>query len=263
MGRYDFTKKIVFVGGAPRSGTTVTHALLCTSSHTNAYHPEISFMRPLFNSYAVGMASWNAHTNAFFRERAHFRLHLRKGIDISLNHLDIVLGHPETLCVKDPLLTPSFHWVNEMMDGQAKFVTVVRNPFDVVRSRQEVIERSGRTFTPAIAAETCREYHRSYVHLDNEALQDRLFHFRYEDLNDPSVIQGLGAFTGYTDISTERVWNSGAGPKEEKAQTDPWFSPKYHSPINTERRLSPLADEYAEVVNRICGKLIERFEYKA
>jgi len=49
---------MIFVGGAPRSGTTVTHALLCTSDRTNAFHPEISFVRPLFNAYSVGMQNW-------------------------------------------------------------------------------------------------------------------------------------------------------------------------------------------------------------
>lgn len=51
------SQSIVFVGGAPRSGTTVTHALLCTSRRTNTYCPEISYVTPILTAYGQGMAS--------------------------------------------------------------------------------------------------------------------------------------------------------------------------------------------------------------
>ena len=68
-------RPVIFVGGAPRSGTTVTHALLCTSDKANSYCPEISFVRPIVNGYAVGMQNWAIHTTAFFKNRDEFRVH--------------------------------------------------------------------------------------------------------------------------------------------------------------------------------------------
>lgn len=47
--------KVIFVGGAPRSGTTVTHALICTAPEVSHYHPEVSFIRPVFDTYSVGL----------------------------------------------------------------------------------------------------------------------------------------------------------------------------------------------------------------
>jgi len=81
---------MIFVGGAPRSGTTVTHALLCTSDRTSPYHPEISFVRPLFNVHAVGMQNWAAHTSAFFKEPAHFKAQMCASVLHSLQGTSII-----------------------------------------------------------------------------------------------------------------------------------------------------------------------------
>jgi len=255
----DTMQPMIFVGGAPRSGTTVTHALLCTSDRTSPYHPEISFVRPLFSAYSEGMQNWN-HTNSFFKEPSHFDVHMRFIVLHSLNHIAKVQGNPEILCVKDPLLTPLFPWVHQLLGDQSRFVTVVRNPYDVVRSRQEVVEKTGRAFTIQDAASVANEYMRSYAHLDDKALQAVLFVLKYEDLIEPAVIAGLREFTGCDDISPDKVWAEQPQTNEAAAK-DPWFSPKYRRPINTENRLDPLGNEFRAVVDRICGPMMARFGY--
>lgn len=251
---------IFFVGGAPRSGTTVTHALLCTSDRTSPYHPEISFVRPLFNAYAVGMQNWESHTYAFFKKPAHFKAHMCSSVMHSLNHVAKTQGDPEILCVKDPLLTPLFYWVHQLLGDRARFVTVVRNPYDVVRSRQEVAQKRGAIFSAADATAVAEEYQRSYAHLDAASLQGSLFVFRYEDMTDQSVITGLQKFTSCEDISPDKVWAE-KHAIDTSASKDPWFSPKYHRPINTESRLDPLAQDFRAVVDRICAPMMDRFGY--
>ena len=253
---------IYFVGGAPRSGTTVTHALLCTSARTNPYTPEISFIRPLFTAYAAGINNWGGHTNAFFEKQAHFDLHMRKIVEGSLAHVSRVLKDPEILAVKDPLLTPFFPWVRRLLGERARFVTVVRHPYSVVRSRQEVIERSDQPFNEAQAARTAREYVRTYAHLDLPGLAPALHHLRYEDLDNPETVEGLRAFTGLDDLSPDNIWGKKRAPRADAASTDPWFSPKYHGAIDTKSRLDPLAPAYCRVVDRICAPLMERFGYE-
>lgn len=251
---------MIFVGGAPRSGTTVTHALLCTSQKTSPYHAEISFVRPLFNAYCVGMQNWEAHTRAFFKNPAEFKVHMRKCLNHSLNHLVKIQGNPEILCVKDPLLTPLFYWVQDLFPERVKLVTVVRNPYNVVRSRQEVIEKTGLAFTVGDAAATAHEYMKSYLHIDAPSLQSSLFVLRYEDLMETSVLEQLRSFTGCDDIDPAKVWAE-TRQANAAAAANPWMSPKYYSAINTESRLSPLAAEYMAVVDRICAPMMNRFNY--
>lgn len=248
----------IFVGGAPRSGTTVTHALLCTSDRANAYCPEISFVRPIVNGYAVGMQNWKNHTNAFFKNPNEFRLHMRGQVQRSLNVVAEAMGSPEVLVVKDPLMTPLFYWLNRLFGPQMKFVTVVRNPADVVRSRQEVIEKMGRPFTAQAAREAATEYMQSYAHLDVPELQDAVFALRYDDLTNEAVIAELRAFTDLPDVSADKVWTEERAVNESAA-SNPWFSPKYHRPIDTENRLDPLAPEFRAVVAEVCGPLMQRF----
>lgn len=51
------------------------------------------------------------------------------------------------LCVKDPALTPHFPNVVRIPGARVRFVTVIRHPYDVVRSRQDVADREGKGST--------------------------------------------------------------------------------------------------------------------
>lgn len=251
-------RPVIFVGGAPRSGTTVTHALLCTSDKANSYCPEISFVRPIVNGYAVGMQNWAIHTTAFFKNRDEFRVHMRGQVLRSLNVVAAALGNPDVLVVKDPLMTPLFYWLNRMIIPQMKFVIVVRNPNDVVRSRQEVVEKMGSPFTVADTRAAATEYMQSYAVLDVKEMSPSVFALRYDDLTDDTVIDKLREFTGLPDISADKVWTEERTVNQNEA-ANPWFSPKYHRPINTENRLDPLAPEFRKVVAEVCGPLMARF----
>ena len=44
----------VFVSGSPRSGTTLCHALICTSNEVNDYVPESSYLTGLLNNFIHG-----------------------------------------------------------------------------------------------------------------------------------------------------------------------------------------------------------------
>lgn len=250
-------KKTIFVGGAPRSGTTVTHALLCTAQAVNAYHPEISFVRPVFESYAVGMRNWESHTKHFFQVPEHLLHHVRKLTQESMRHVWRVLKKPTVLCVKDPLLTPLFPIVRQVSDGPTQFITVLRHPHDVIRSRQEVFTRAGHEMTPVDVEKVVEQYLASYAHLNNPAMAKCLFHFRYEDLGNEELTDQLRAFTGLGGINPEKIW-SDRNPNEGLiAQADPFYSPKYLRPLDTTRRFEPLDTKFQEVVNHHCQAIME------
>lgn len=251
-------ERIVFVGGAPRSGTTITHALLCTSLSVSDYQPEISFFRGFTEAYRNGRGAWQQHTSHFFDNPEEFRAHMRRTSDLSLRHIWRRLGAPRILAVKDPLLTPYFPELHSLYPDVGYFVTVVRHPFDVVRSRQEVQGKSApeRPFSLQDAAAVSREYVTLYRTVLGTNYGGRHFAFRYEDLASESIQQGLAKFIGVDDFYARPMWG-----KPPDIGDDPWGSPKYHKPINLEPRLSPLAPELKEVVRSICHPLMERFGY--
>ena len=254
-------QKVIFVGGAPRSGTSVTHALLCTAGAVNRYHPEISFVRPVLESYVTGMEKWQGHTCAFFKEPEHLKLHVRKLLQQQMTHIAKVLGNPAVLCVKDPLLTPLFPAMQAVLGWPAQFVTVLRHPHNVVRSLQEVVEREGQEFTPHLIDYAARDYLKSYAHLDDPDLEGVLLTLRYEDLDRPETVTSLRSFTGLHDIDPAAIWGNDAHTPAPGDLSDPWYSPKYHSPINTKSRLSPLHPHICQTVNDICEPLMTRFGY--
>lgn len=254
----DGPEKLVFVGGAPRSGTTVAHALLCTSMQVSRYHPEISFFRGVPMSFRNGRASWSQHTHAFFDDAEAFRKLMREMADVATGHLWRRLGSAPILCMKDPLLTPLFRDVQALYPTESWFVVTCRHPCDVVRSRQEVHEKSGtgRPFGLADATAVAREYLAYYQGLLATSFGGRLFLFRYEDLNTDRIRSGLAQFIGVDDLMARPMWGD-----EKVPDDDPWSSPKYNRPIDLEARLSPLAEEFAGPVRQICAPIMQRLDY--
>ncbi len=254
-------RKVIFVGGAPRSGTSVTHALICTAPACNAYHSEISFVRPIFESYAVGMDQWQPHTSHFFKIPEHLKLHVRKLAQQSMFYIWRVLQQPVVLCVKDPLLTRNFAAVKAVMEWPCQFVTVLRHPHDVIRSQQEVYARSGVEMDTVEVYRLSEEYMQSYAHLDDPEMEGSVFHFRYEDLGNEWLTDQIRSFTGLGGIDPLQLWEKGAHQPSEAERGDPFYSPKYHGPIDTSRRLEPLALPFQQIVNSICAPLMERCGY--
>lgn len=251
-------EKIVFVGGAPRSGTTVAHALICSADGVGPYHPEASFLRGLLPAWRNGKVAWDSHTKAFFDDMEAFRLHMRATVDLSLLHLWDVLERPAILSLKDPHLTPFFRDLRELYPDIGYFVTTCRNPLDVVRSRQEVHEKGqARPFSDADAAAIAREYVAYYTSVLQTNFNGRHFMFRYEDLNTDRVRAGLAGFIGVDHFNVDRMWSS-SKPVEQGGD---WGSPKYDGPIVLEPRLSPLAEPWATQVREICAPIMARVGY--
>jgi len=252
-------QKLVFVGGAPRSGTTVTHALLCTVPGAGPHHPEISFFRGFMQAYRNGKTAWKGHTSAYFRDPSDFRALIRETADLALGQVWRTLGEPAILCAKDPHLTPFFPDLRELYPTEACFVTVARDPRAVVRSRQAVHEKSGapRPFGPGDVAAVCREYvgyYRAVLQADfggSHAL------IRYEDLDRPDVHTRLAELLGVGSLDTNRLW-SGSRPRPER---DVWGTPKHLGPLDLEPRLEPLEPSWAGIVADHCGPLMARLGY--
>lgn len=259
MVRQERAEKLIFVGGAPRSGTTVTHALLCSAPGVNRFHPEISFFRGLVEAYAAGRAAWTEHTRAFFPDPSDFHKLMRATADTWLGSVWEAVDRPRILCVKDPHLTPYFPALAELLP-EAQFVIVFRHPYDVVRSRQEVARKKGEDFGVAPAAAVAHEYRTYYTRILGYNFRGRLFALRYEDLQVAPMREALARFVdvpGFDDAGMWRAAPSGQGVDE----ANPWSSPKYFRPVDLGRRLEPLAPELRPVVKQVCEPIMTRMHY--
>jgi len=172
-----------------------------------------------------------------------------------------VLKEPKVLCVKDPRLTKNFVAVKAVMDWPCQFVTVLRHPHDVIRSQQEVYARSGVKMGLYEVYDLCKEYMLSYAHVDDPDMEGSVFHFRYEDLGNDWLTDQLRAFTGMGGIDATTMWEHGSHQPSEQEKADPFYSPKYHGPIDTIRRLDALVPEFRQVIEALCAPLMQRCGY--
>ena len=254
-------RKIIFVGGAPRSGTTAVHGLLCTAKNANNYAAETSFLTGIVSAYALGLNNWDVHTREHFASKDEYRKLMGRMLNTAITHLHRFHKAGEWLVVKDPLLTSNFPLAAELLPDQARFVTVVRNPLDILRSRQEVSRKGGHEMEIPHVRRISKQAMRDYAHLSDERMAGCLFSFRYEDLQDGKTITDLTAFTGLKGIDPDALWS---GRKEDSSLLDDtnWQSPKYGKPLDTTPRLNPLQPDFARVVRRICAPLMSEHGYE-
>lgn len=199
----------LFVGGAPRSGTTILHAIVCASSKTNGYINECSYFTAFMHPLLVGLNTFDVHTRHYFPSKEALMKHHKEVLNNELVKIWRHTGQPEILALKDPMLTPLFPLLGETLN-QARFVVSVRDPRATISSRIEVAKREApdgcvsdvqiRTF--------CDEYIHMYGMIANARMQlgDRLLLVDYRDVVTGLAFDKLARF-GLGKISPDRIWS--------------------------------------------------------
>ncbi|CAN7434208.1 sulfotransferase [Paraburkholderia hospita] len=246
----------VFVGGAPRSGTTILHALICSSEKTNDYIGECSYFTAFLQPLATGLNVFDAHTRHYFDSREELIAHHGEALDRELLRIWHRLGQPEVLALKDPMLTQFFAIAAQALP-RARFVLSARDPRGTISSRIEVAQKqSGGSPVPeASIAEFCAEYVRLYRSvLDNRHyFGDRLCIVNYQDLVEGRANQVLEKF-GCGRVALDHVWTRDANPSAYTV--DEWATelhgtlPSTTSIERFKTRLQPGAEE--QILNA-CG----------
>jgi len=254
-------EKIVFVGGAPRSGTSLTHALLCTAPGAGPYHPEISFFRDVPLAFRKGLDTWESHTSAFFSDPHDFRRFVGVTARQWLDRIAETLGNPALLAVKDPHLTPLFPEVHALLPD-ALFVTVCRHPYAVLRSRQLVHERSnpGTPFSVQQVAQIANEYAGAYNRLMDRDLRGKHMMLRYEDLNLPEVRDRLAGFVGVQGFDVGALWRERDGATHDPA--NPWLTSKYYGEIDIDPAVPELPTDWQDIMRATCAPIMGKMDYQ-
>jgi hypothetical protein len=198
----------LFVGGVPRSGTTILHALICSSEKTNDFIGECSYFTAFLQPLATGLNIFEAHTRQYFDSREELIAHHGEVLKRELLRIWSRIGKPEILALKDPMLTQFFAIAAQALPN-ARFVLSARDPRDTILSRIEVAQKQegGKPIEQSAIVEFCTEYVRMYRSvLDNKAVfGDRLCIINYQDLVEGNANRILAEF-GCGSVSAERVW---------------------------------------------------------
>ncbi|CAE6702567.1 sulfotransferase family protein [Paraburkholderia nemoris] len=247
----------MFVAGAPRSGTTILHAIVCAAEKTNGYITECSYFTAFMHPLLVGLNTFDVHTKHYFATREAL---IRNHSDILNNELSkiwVKTGRPEVLALKDPMLTPLIPHLAESLP-RAKFVVSVRDPRATISSRIEVAKRETRD--NELADDQVRQFCDEYVHMYGTVanhlptLGDRILTVDYRDVVHGTAFDKLTAF-GVGKIDNNRIWaNTIADP--DRPPSDVWATDlhgKMPSVASIDRYREHLDSRTEKMILDICG----------
>ncbi|MCJ2042495.1 sulfotransferase [Methylobacterium sp. J-059] len=257
---------LVFVGGAPRTGTTILHALICTSPNTNNYVAECGYLTNMLMPYFLGLEGWEIHTKHFFGSHEEFfRYHAAIVSDV-VSKIHDQLGRPARLKLKDPIMTRFFHHVAQMLP-QARFVVIFRDPRDTIISRLNVTRRlqNGREPSREDIKSACYEYNISYngIIAHPRILNHRMMVVDYNDITEDKWIPSLENF-GIYGIDPAKVWSSD-NTQIKDYRTDPWSTDLYGaspSSRSVNRYKSDLDQKIADYIMEQCGWVGQAFGFQ-
>ncbi|MEA3065717.1 MAG: hypothetical protein QOJ27_2169 [Sphingomonadales bacterium] len=245
-------QRVMMIGGAMRSGTTVIHRALCTAGNSNPFISESWFLRDLLAMYRFRLARFEAMGEDQFGPAAAYGRMLAEDVEDYVRAVSARHGGPEILILKHPELIRNFADLAGLAPAML-FLAVVRDPRDVVASMKRVRDSHARDGIPGplagarTIAGLCDYYGSHYGPLLDAApaLGARLKMVRYEDfMRSPAdAVAEIGAYCGaryeMQKVADFRPDHAASATFDKKARADDPFSRAFWSDLYTK----PLSGE--------------------
>ncbi len=278
MGSQD---RVVFIGGAMRSGTTVIHRVLCTGKNTNPYISESWFLSDIMRLYHWNMQRYDVRHADQFGSRSNFRDLIWNNVRQYITLVSVKYNDPEVLMLKHPELTYHFPELAAVFDN-FRFIVIVRDPRDVISSIKKVAEKHNEShlISPQTVLDSTKKMCNSYLSyykpvLSSRNLAKKVLFLKYEDfVTDPAAqLEKVGSFTG-AQYDFEKAahflpehaeaWNF----NKEKRLDDP-FSGAFWSDLYTQTlsksrigtHKDVLSEEERQEIETVLKPFANRFQY--
>jgi len=259
--------RIVLIGGAQRSGTTLVQTLIANSLPNAPLLPEAHILCDLLRVWKSAKANWSKTSRFYSSEeeairffRATAALHIK---DITVRYLGV-----EHLVLKNPSFNEVLPEIAEIIPA-ATVLICIRDPRDIVASFLRIGKRDAERqritrYSRREVGFICRKINAAYQPLlEERSLSGRAI-VRYEDVvADPvSALERLARETGLPlkpDRAHSLVWLEDEYRHKETWRTDLEGGPPVQDSIGSYRDLLS-RDEQVEVY-RSCRPLLDRFLY--
>lgn len=262
--------RLVFIGGMPRSGTTLVYGAVCACKGVNDQFEEVPVLEVVLNHFSWCYTNYEALGRDFWSSKRDVKAFFGSYVRAFLSHLKERYSDREVLALKRPLLAGFFPMMDEFLYGEdVRYVVVVRDPRDIFASFARVAghmqkNRQPWEQVPPRDAEKWSEVLRFiYGPYLNGGESDRCFLIQYEMLvqQPETILKGLGKFLGLP-IEAENVWGKSA-PFLDRLRTA-WKSDLWGKPITADRVGSyreALSTEEAATIEECCADYMQRFGY--
>jgi hypothetical protein len=254
-------QRVMMIGGAMRSGTTVIHRALCTADNSNPFLSESWFLRDLLAMYRFRLARFAAIGEDQFGTASAYRRMIADDVADYLRTVSARHGNPEVLILKHPELIRSFVDLARLSPAML-FLAVVRDPRDVVASMKRVRDSHDRDGVPGplagarTTAALCDVYGSLYGPLLDcaQELGGRLKIVRYEDfMRAPkTAVAEIGAFCGarydLEGVADFRAEDAGNATFDKAARAGDPFSRAFWSDLYTQKLSDERIGRFAEAL---------------
>lgn len=240
-------RKLAFIGGAARTGTTMLHGLLSESPETSRIMREAIYLRLLTHAYDYlhDDVDIGGHTADFFDSGDEFRAFHKSLLDRYLDHVEARFGPGKLLIQKQPRMTPMLPSLAQLYP-EAKFVIMTRDLRDVVAS--QIVRARRENPKIEISSELIRkfvgEYTMVYAQLmaRKSLMAGRMLLVRYEALctDMAPVMREICGFLEIDDgfVSADMNW-AFKRPKTDSSASDLDGQPVSSGQIGAYRRVLP------------------------
>lgn len=269
-----------FIGGCPRSGTTLLQNIICSDDTVNPLIGEAGYLYHLVNAYSIGKIDFESQSRYYFSDVAELQSFSTELVNKFLEHIRTIYANYTHIVLKYPLIAELFPDIYELVED-VKFLLIIRDPRDTIASlidvgNKMVKQGENRHLTPMFVERNLSEflefYRRAYAASWNCNLADfqtKVGYIKYEYLvlNPQGAIQQLKNFTGL-NFDSYNIFDKWQRNKINYSQLSdaekPWYSELYDkgiSPKSIGRYRQVLRDEEIKFIEREGADILRIFSY--